>query len=251
MANPQPTHFTRISNEIMEHLALSRISGREWQILLVIFRKTYGFQKKSDFISMSQFAKLTGMKRPDVAEQIKNLLGKSLIGVTQNPNSNGINSYIFQKDWEQWKVLPKKQGVRENPNRVLGKTLTEGVRENPTYKRNNTKETNTKEKDYRSFDTFWKEYPRKVGKVTALKSWTKLSPSDELVTEIMAGLQRHKATKQWSEAKEHGRYILHPTTWLNGRRWEDEVIIGEKPFKGLISAETFAKEEQDAKPGNI
>ena len=125
MASPQIENgYTKISNEIMEHFASCRISGREWQVLLVIIRKTYGFNKKSDFISMGQFAKFTGMKRPDVAEQIKKLLGKNLIGVTQKPNTNGINSYIFQKDWELWRVLPKKLTVPQNPNTLLPKTLT-------------------------------------------------------------------------------------------------------------------------------
>lgn len=146
MASPQLENgFTRIANEIMEHLASCRISGREWQVLLVIIRKTYGFKKKIDYISMGQFSILTGMKRPDVAEQIKKLLGKNLIGVTQNPNTNGINSYIFQKDWDKWKVLPKKLTVPQNPNPLLPKTLTEGVPQNPTHKRKNTKDTITKE----------------------------------------------------------------------------------------------------------
>jgi phage replication O-like protein O len=148
VASPQIENgYTKIANEIMEKLSAYRISGREWQILLVIIRRTYGFNKKSDYISMGQFSKFTGMKRPDVAEQIKKLLGKNLIGVTQNPNSNGINSYIFQKDWQLWKALPKKLTVTQNPNTLLPKTLTKGVTQNPTHKRNNTKETITKEKE--------------------------------------------------------------------------------------------------------
>lgn len=47
-------------------------------------------------------------------------------------------------------------------------------------------------------------------------------PSAELVTEIMAGLQRHKETEQWNN--HNGKYIPHASTWLNGRRWEDELI---------------------------
>ena len=30
-----------------------------------------------------------------------------------------------------------------------------------------------------------------------------------------------KKSKEWK--KENGKYIPHPTTWLNQKRWEDEL----------------------------
>lgn len=165
MASPQTENgYTKIANEIMEALARYRLSGRERQILDVILRKTYGFNKKFDYISMSQFAQSTGMRRPDVAEQIKKLLGKNLIGVTQNPNTNNINMYIFQKDWQLWKVLPKKLTVTQNPNTLLGKTLTKVL--GKTLHTKEKKETITKEihicKDVKPFF----EYASKTFKET-------------------------------------------------------------------------------------
>ena len=32
---------------------------------------------------------------------------------------------------------------------------------------------------------------------------------------------RHLASEQW--ARDGGRYIPHPTTWLNGERWNDDA----------------------------
>jgi hypothetical protein len=34
-------------------------------------------------------------------------------------------------------------------------------------------------------------------------------------------LERHKLGQQWQ--KDNGEYIPHASTWLNGRRWEDEI----------------------------
>src|SRR3990167_9144794 len=45
--------YIRIANEIVDKLISYRISGEEWQILLVVLRKTYGFHKKEDHTSIS------------------------------------------------------------------------------------------------------------------------------------------------------------------------------------------------------
>lgn len=72
----------------------------------------------------------------------------------------------------------------------------------------------------KSFEDFWKEYPRKVSKANALKAWNKLKPNDDLVREILSALEKQKQSSQWQ--KDNGDFIPYPATWLNGRRWEDE-----------------------------
>ena len=71
------------------------------------------------------------------------------------------------------------------------------------------------------FETFWKAYPRKVNKQAAQKAFNKLKPSEDLFKAIMAGLENHKKSKQWT--RDDGQYIPHASTWLNGKRWEDEL----------------------------
>lgn len=71
------------------------------------------------------------------------------------------------------------------------------------------------------FDIFWQGYPRKVGKQGALKAWIKLKPSCDLQKIIIEAVAFNKDSDQWQ--KDGGRYIPHPSTWLNGRRWEDEI----------------------------
>ena len=72
------------------------------------------------------------------------------------------------------------------------------------------------ELDDKSFDVFWKAYPRKVSKEGARKAWKKLKVTDEVLTEMLFALDWQ--SEQWEEK----RYIPHPATWLNNRRWEDE-----------------------------
>lgn len=71
------------------------------------------------------------------------------------------------------------------------------------------------------FASFWKLYPRKTDKAKAQKAWTKLNPDRPLFEKIMRGLGNHCVSRDW--IKDDGQFIPHPTTWLNGKRWEDEV----------------------------
>ena len=71
------------------------------------------------------------------------------------------------------------------------------------------------------FTLFWKAYPKKVGKGAAEKAWKKIKPTAELFNTIMAAIDAAKASEQWQ--RENGRYIPNPTTWLNQKRWEDEL----------------------------
>lgn len=79
----------------------------------------------------------------------------------------------------------------------------------------------------KGFPEFWAAYPKKTGKGAAEKSWRKIRPSVELTDRIMASLAAHARSRQWQE--EGGRFIPNPATWLNQRRWEDEVKEVARP----------------------
>ena len=69
------------------------------------------------------------------------------------------------------------------------------------------------------FDEFWKAYPRKTGKAQAVKAWSKLKPRDH--DQAIDILPEHVA--YWHRVGTATQFIPHPATWLNGRRWEDEL----------------------------
>ena len=78
-----------------------------------------------------------------------------------------------------------------------------------------------------SFTRFWKAYPRKEAKGNAEKAWKKIDIS--LLSVILEAIERQKATTQWQEA--NGKYIPLPASWLNARRWEDEIESPAAPIK--------------------
>ncbi len=92
--------YTRIANQLLDDLALKiHLSGNEWKVVLIVIRKTYGFNKKMDAISLTQFQKMIGLSRPSVVEAIKKLVGKNLLVINKEPYKN---LYSLNKDSGLW-----------------------------------------------------------------------------------------------------------------------------------------------------
>jgi hypothetical protein len=74
------------------------------------------------------------------------------------------------------------------------------------------------------FEEFWKTYPNKSAKVEAQKSFNKIKPDHALLAKIISAVVSFKKSAKWT--KDGGAFIPHAATWLNGKRWEDEVQSG-------------------------
>lgn len=84
-----------------------------------------------------------------------------------------------------------------------------------------------------AFDRFWEAYPRRQGKEAARKAWAKMRPDEALLEDMLAALERQRASDLWR--KDGGLFIPLPATWLNGRRWEDEetLLVQGQQFRQL------------------
>jgi hypothetical protein len=95
-----------------------------------------------------------------------------------------------------------------------------------------------------SFERFWSVYPKKRNKGDAWKAWRALKPSDELVSAILAAVERAKASVQWR--KDEGQFIPYPASWLRARGFEDEEHVDVVPLpqtrgeKGRIASSVAA-----------
>lgn len=70
------------------------------------------------------------------------------------------------------------------------------------------------------FETFWQEYPKKVGKEAARKSWNKIRPN---LQDVLKTLAWQKQSKQWFE--KGGQFIPNASTYLNQHRFLDEPPV--------------------------
>lgn len=68
-----------------------------------------------------------------------------------------------------------------------------------------------------TFLPFWTKYPRKENKPAARRAWLRLNPLDQA-----SAISRVLVLNQQGWGCED-KFIPHPASWLNGRRWEDEI----------------------------
>ena len=78
-----------------------------------------------------------------------------------------------------------------------------------------------------TFEQFWQQYPKKVGKLTAKRSWEKLSQENQ--QKALEAIVEHR--KYWSAKGTDWEFIPHASTWLNQERFEDELVIEQKENK--------------------
>lgn len=125
MVNPQLENgYLKIANDIYDALCGIRIPGEARQILDVIIRKTYGFGKKQDAISLSQFSKATGLRRPNVVRGIIKLETMRII----KKDTGAISKYMLNKNFEEWKpIIRNDTGGLQNDNKPVSKTIIKPV----------------------------------------------------------------------------------------------------------------------------
>ena len=94
--------FTRFPNQLLEGFLRAHLSSRQLRVVLFVVRKTFGFHKESDLISMSQFSKELGIARRNVYGIVKDLEAKNILLSKGKPNKT--KEYRIEIDPVKWKV---------------------------------------------------------------------------------------------------------------------------------------------------
>lgn len=147
-------------------------------------------------------------------------------------SSTGNRTYILitEKGLE-WNRQPG-QGSEKNPSRV-GKKSEQGSEKFPTNHSTNDHSTNISNPQITSgdvngaFDTFWSAGMAKVGKAKARARFEKLvrqssEPPQALADRLAADVRARL------DAGVFGFEKMHPTTYLNGERWNDEIVADNR-----------------------
>lgn len=97
--------FTRLHNTILEKLAVARFTASEYRCLMFLFRATYGWQKKEDAISLSQWAAGVGLDakkdRGNVLNTLNSLVAKRVICMKVN-GAGHVSTWGFNKHFDDW-----------------------------------------------------------------------------------------------------------------------------------------------------
>ena len=108
------------------------------------------------------------------------------------------------------------------------------------------KSTKPKDSNYsEDFETFWSKIPHKLGKGNAWQAWQaalKRKHSPETIIKGVTSLIRYESQRKSQDPNQFRP--LHPSTWLNGDRFLDEV--GDDPTKPRKTKLDRATEEAEA-----
>ena len=137
--------YTRIPNFILDEW-MRIMHASSFTVLMAICRKTLGWQKESDNISLTQIQELTGLTRPIVVKAIKELTNKELIIKNQDKKINNYRLNI-SKDF-----LPIQNGIVNNINQISKENLPIDSKESL-----HTKESNKETKQNKYYTNEMKE----------------------------------------------------------------------------------------------
>lgn len=150
--------YTRIANELLEAVMLAGMTQHQLLVFMAVMRKTYGFNKKVDWVSNEQLSQLTGML-PHKCSAAKSSLVKRNI-LTQEGRLTGIN-----KELSQWinEPYPKKVNLPESGKKTLPESGNGSYPNRVTTKDNITKDNkdsnSTSENSVESPDSPSKQVP--------------------------------------------------------------------------------------------
>lgn len=146
-------------NAILDYW-MARTTPAEFKVLMCIVRKTFGWHKKRDAISLKQIAQLTNLSLKGIRKNIDSLIAKGLVTKIKSktcdgddaPNQYEINVYTPEEKPEEGNSVG---GGRELSTPRVGNSVPYGVGNSvPPQKKHYTKETITKEEGAKAPPSF-------------------------------------------------------------------------------------------------
>jgi len=155
-----------IAHDLAKALMRVNLSGYQYRIIWCIFRKTYGWHKSTDKISLIQFEEMTGLKRKYICRSLKKLKDKNMIIIDR---SSYINTYKFNSDYDTWKLKSSpKIGTSQNREQPVPK---KGLKLVPKKGHTKERKETIQKKEFLDIFNYWNEQKiikhKKLDKATA------------------------------------------------------------------------------------
>lgn len=139
-ASPQVENgYTRIANELLDAVLQFGFSKRQLSVFFAVVRKTYGFNKLEDDMTVTQLAQVSGLARQNVSTALSEL---EAIGAVSK--RDGRYGYVLKinKNYQCWRAL-KRDVSKQCASKRDGKRLKtmRGASQNDAHKRQLQKTT--------------------------------------------------------------------------------------------------------------
>lgn len=120
--------YTRIANEILDQLYITKLNGTQFRILMLVFRQTYGFSRKSHPISQETISKLTGISKRQIQRELSFLINAKIILVYEEATFSTPATIGFNKHFDDWcldcQEVTKKTPVDHKDTTTDGELVT-------------------------------------------------------------------------------------------------------------------------------
>lgn len=111
MASPQVENgYTKIANEILEVMAQTGVNATQFRIIMVVWRYTYGFNRKCHELGERFIARATGIHFKQIQREINDLISKNIVAVIKDASFQSARVLKFNKDYSSWQVANKLPG---------------------------------------------------------------------------------------------------------------------------------------------
>jgi phage replication O-like protein O len=101
LADVQIEHgFTKLANELLEQMALTKLSPIQYRIVFVIWRYTYGFHRKEHQCSLSFLSKATSYDQRQIQRELQKLEQRKIIAQKVQKGKPRVIS--FNKNYDEW-----------------------------------------------------------------------------------------------------------------------------------------------------
>lgn len=218
MSNWIPNSF-QLPNIFVDE-AVNKLSPTACVLYIVIVRKTRGWQKNKDAISLTQFEKITGMSRKTVIRGLDELVSCDFVKeytskIKGSTKCYSLNDGVFSTLLDDDVVENLHQHSGEIPPVPSGEIPHTKTTNKTTLKNNNGYSE--------AFESFWSEYPsckRKGTREAANKTFKKYEKDFELIMKV---LSLFKVDEMWT--KNGGQFISAPSAWLNAQHWKAEYWL--------------------------
>ncbi len=171
----------------------------------------------------NDLSRMLGRDRLMLSCTVTSLKNKGICTVTEYPGEVVFIESSRMVNEAKSLTIKSNQNKRAYQNSV-GDSVGDSAEHIHSYSYSNTKDKDMAEL---AFEKFWNAYPKKVAKVAAKKAYLKLAPDSDLEAQILKVISALVKTEGW--IKDNGQYIPHASTFLNQRRFEDELALATRP----------------------
>jgi phage replication O-like protein O len=110
MASPQTKNgYTKVANEILEHIMKTDLNGTQFRIVTAIWRFTYGFNRKEHELSLTFLSEALNTRKSHVDKELTALIDRKIVSVVGVGSRRG-RLLRFNKNYDEWQDRPTDVG---------------------------------------------------------------------------------------------------------------------------------------------